>query len=83
MVNVSGDTMTVLNADDLDHCTILWATVAYTVANMDTILPRTGDAYVNAGVTMSHSPLLTIIAFVAIVLFNARFCATPGLSHFL
>ena len=32
--------MTVLNADDLDKCAILWATVAYSVANLDDILPR-------------------------------------------
>jgi len=35
-----GDRMTVLNADDLDLCTILWTTVVYCVSNLDTMLPR-------------------------------------------
>jgi len=35
-----GDAMTVLDRDDLDKCTIVWATVAYVVGNLDTILPR-------------------------------------------
>jgi len=39
-LGVTGDTMTVLNADDLDACTTLWATVIYAVANLDDILPR-------------------------------------------
>jgi hypothetical protein len=35
--------MTVLNADDLDLCAILWATVAYATANLDDLLPRSGE----------------------------------------
>lgn len=35
-----GDTMTVLNADELDLCTAVWAVVAYTVADMEDMLPR-------------------------------------------
>ncbi|KAK3699086.1 hypothetical protein QZH41_000609 [Actinostola sp. cb2023] len=35
-----GDTMTVLNADDLDLCAAAWAVIAYTVANMEEMLPR-------------------------------------------
>jgi len=35
-----GDTISVLNADDLDLATSLWASVIYTVANLDDILPR-------------------------------------------
>jgi carboxypeptidase Q len=38
-----GDTMTVLDADDLDMATVLWATVAYTVASLDDILTRDND----------------------------------------
>jgi len=35
-----GDAMTALDRDDLDKCTIVWATVAYVVGNLDEILPR-------------------------------------------
>jgi len=38
-----GDAMTALDPLELDHCTAVWATVAYAVANMDDLLPRTGD----------------------------------------
>jgi carboxypeptidase Q len=36
----NGDTMTVLNADELDLCTAVWAVVAYTIADIDEMLPR-------------------------------------------
>lgn len=39
----NGDTMTVLDRDELDRATILWATAVYSVANLDDILPRDGD----------------------------------------
>lgn len=32
--------MTVLNADDMDLCVIAWTVSAYTVANLDDMLPR-------------------------------------------
>lgn len=35
--------MTVLDRDELDRATILWATAVYSVANLDDILPRDGD----------------------------------------
>ena len=35
--------MTVLDPDDLDLCTVVFATAAYSVASLDEILPRTGD----------------------------------------
>ncbi|XP_031552729.1 carboxypeptidase Q-like [Actinia tenebrosa] len=38
--HTDGDTMTVLNADELDLCAALWAVVAYTVADMEDMLPR-------------------------------------------
>jgi carboxypeptidase Q len=41
------DTMTVQDADDLDMCTVVWATVAYVVASLDDLLPRTGDYVVS------------------------------------
>lgn len=37
------DTMTVLDAGDLDLCTIVWATASYVVASLDETLPRTGE----------------------------------------
>lgn len=39
----NGDTMTVLDRDELDRATILWATAVYSVANLDEILPREGE----------------------------------------
>lgn len=35
--------MTVLDRDELDRATILWATAALSVANLDDNLPRDGD----------------------------------------
>jgi len=45
-----GDAMTVLDRDHLDKCTIIWATVAYAVANLDELLPR-GDDVITAPTT--------------------------------
>ena len=36
----NGDTMTVLNADDLDLCAAAWTVIAFTVANLEEMLPR-------------------------------------------
>jgi len=41
-----GDSMTVLDRDDLDRCTIVWATIAYAVANLDELLPRGNETVV-------------------------------------
>jgi len=35
-----GDTMTVLNPDDLDLAAVTWAVTALSVANLDDMLPR-------------------------------------------
>jgi hypothetical protein len=68
--------MTVLDADDLDLCTILWATVALTVANLDDILPRSGEYpivtttenNISAGsCVLSHSWQLMIVLQAAVV----------------
>jgi hypothetical protein len=32
-----------MNANDLDLCTILWATITHVVGNLDEILPRHDD----------------------------------------
>ena len=56
MFSYTGDTMTVLNADDLDKNAILWATVAYTVANLDDILPREGEAIIEDTTSASTGP---------------------------
>jgi len=62
-----GDAMTALNADDLDRCTSVWATVAYSVANLDSLLPRHGD-YVSGAVTHANSyTSLLISSLVAVV----------------
>lgn len=36
----NGDTITVLNTDDVDLCAATWAVTAYSVANLDSLLPR-------------------------------------------
>jgi carboxypeptidase Q len=36
----NGDTMEVLNTDEVDRCAAVWAVHAYTVANLDGLLPR-------------------------------------------
>ena len=36
----NGDTMSVLNSDEIDKCAAVWAVHAYTVANLDQLLPR-------------------------------------------
>lgn len=35
-----GDTITVLDKDDVDLCAATWAVTAYSVANLDSLLPR-------------------------------------------
>jgi len=35
-----GDTMSVLNSDDVDRCAAVWAVHAYTIANLAAMLPR-------------------------------------------
>jgi len=35
-----GDTMTVLNRDDLDLAAVTWAAFAYVIADLDAMLPR-------------------------------------------
>jgi len=35
-----GDTMEVLDSGDVDKCAAVWAVHAYTVANLDSLLPR-------------------------------------------
>ena len=60
--------MNVLDADDLDRCTILWATVAYTVANLDERLPRVGTLSGGSGgsVMWSHYWLSMLLFTVGI-----------------
>ena len=38
--HTNGDTMTVEDPDNLDLCAAVWAVVAYSVANLDDMLPR-------------------------------------------
>jgi carboxypeptidase Q len=79
-----GDTMTVLNADDLDMCTVIWATVAYVVASLDDLLPRTGD-YVVSDAAGSHlryasagSPSTVFVLAAAATWFVARQSVRAG-----
>ena len=57
--------MTALDAEELDHCTAVWATVAYAVANLDELLPRQG-AYIPPPVlgasVAAYSVVLTLLA---------------------
>lgn len=62
-----GDAMTALNPDHLDLGTAIWATVAYTVANMDDLLPRTGEyvggssAIISDVIMMSLSSIFSLV----------------------
>src|SRR6218665_2059915 len=53
----AGDTMSMLNKDHLDRATVLWATTVYSVANLNDILPRTGD---HPSPATSHALTLTL-----------------------
>ena len=53
--------MTVLNADDLDLCTLVWITASYVVANLDDLLPRY-DHFVNAASTPTHRLMTLLVA---------------------
>jgi len=44
----------VLDADDLDMCTLVWATVSYVVANLDDLLPRHNDFAREEASTLAH-----------------------------
>jgi carboxypeptidase Q len=57
-----GDTMTVLNADDLDMATLLWATIVYTVGCLDDNLPRTEYEINGAPPALSAASTLLIAA---------------------
>jgi len=61
-----GDAMTALDRVELDHCTAVWATVAYAVANMDELLPRTND-YVDAAVTQQSMNVIGTLLVAALV----------------
>ena len=52
--------MTVLDADDLDKGTILWATVALTVANLDENLPRV-ETFPSSSSTISCLSIMPLI----------------------
>ena len=43
-----------LDADDLDMCTLVWATVSYVVANLDDLLPRHNDFAREEASTLAH-----------------------------
>lgn len=77
-----GDALTVLDADDLDLCTILWATIALTVANLDDLLPRSGEYpfattavnSVSAGdCALNHSWQFTMVLLATVVTLFASF----------
>ena len=62
-VTGAGDTMSVLNADDLDLCTALWAVTVYSVASLDTLLPRDQSPVTSAALpVMSHPAMLLAAA---------------------
>jgi carboxypeptidase Q len=77
----SGDAMTMLNADDLDKCTALWAIVAYTVANLDELLPRTGD-YIPSITTEQPPPTIQgAVPFTGSVPFTLLAAFVPCILH--
>jgi len=66
--------MTVLNADDLDLCTLVWVTASYVVANLDHLLPRDNDFVVDAASTLTHRSvsLLAAILVTSLVTWRPR-----------
>jgi len=61
--------MTVLNADDLDLCTLVWVTASYVVANLDDPLPRHDDFVNEAASAHTHRlvPLLAAIFVTSLI----------------
>jgi len=57
--------MTVLNADDLDLCTLVWVTASYVVANLDDLLPRYDNVIPNIASTDTLR-LVTLLAAVSV-----------------
>jgi hypothetical protein len=49
--------MTMMDADDLDECTIVWTSAAFVIANTEQRLPREGET-VDAGVLLQPSAVL-------------------------
>ena len=43
MFFVPADAITMLDPNDMDLCSIVWASSAYVVANLDSQLPREGE----------------------------------------
>jgi len=66
--------MTVLDADDLDLCTLVWVTASYVVANLDDLLPRHNDYYTSAGSTLAHRlvPPLAAVFVTSVVRWRHR-----------
>ncbi|ESO12954.1 hypothetical protein HELRODRAFT_188057 [Helobdella robusta] len=58
-----GDSVSVLNADEMDRAVILWTTVIQIVANFDSLLPRQSAA------TFNHVALNVLMAYAMSVLF--------------
>jgi len=67
-----GDAMSALDRTELDHCTAVWATVAYAVANMDDLLPRQGDYVVGMATIMEQSMMTAILSLTAAILSYVR-----------
>ena len=67
--------MTVLNADDLDLCTLVWVTASYVVANLDQLLPRHDVPTPSvAAATSAHClpPLLSAVFVTSLVAWFSR-----------
>ena len=68
----AGDSMSMMDKDVLDRATVLWATTVYSVANLNEMLPRTGDyPFTSTSTRVASSPvtlLLTLAATAAVSL---------------
>ena len=69
----SADTLNVLDADDLDLCTIIWATIAHVVANLDVNLQRVDEILVSGVQRPAFScSFLAIVLSLSVLIINAR-----------
>ena len=67
----AGDTMTVIDPDELDRCAILWTTVAYAIADLDELLPRQGSYPLSSTASSVWEQRITysVVTFWAAILF--------------
>ena len=71
MFSVSGDTMSMMDADQIDLCTITWTAATYVIANLQDMLPREGVDPPPIGVATGQQPSWHLIGCLVTLLINA------------